>query len=86
MLGYLANRVLTMLGTLVVISVLVFIVIQLPPGDYLSTYIAELRAQGESVSDDRIGFLREQYGLDKPLPLQYFDWVTGLVQGDLGYS
>ena len=86
MLGYLSNRVLTMLGTLVVISILVFIIIQLPPGDYLTTYIAELRAAGESVTDDRITFLREQYGLDKSLPLQYFEWVTGLFRGDLGYS
>ena len=86
MLGYLTNRVLTMIGTLVVISVLVFVIIQLPPGDYLTTYIAELRAAGESVTDDRITFLREQYGLDKPMPLQYLEWVTGLLHGDLGYS
>lgn len=86
MLGYLANRFLTMLGTLAVISVLVFTVIQLPPGDYLTTYIAELKAEGESVTDDKVAFLREQYGLDKPLPLQYLNWVGGLLHGDLGYS
>lgn len=86
MLGYLTSRVLTMLGTLAVISVLVFVIIQLPPGDYLTTYIAELRAAGESVTDDKIAFLREQYGLDQPMPLQYLNWVVGLLQGDLGYS
>lgn len=86
MLGYLANRFLTMLATLAVISVLVFVVIQLPPGDYLTTYIAELRAQGESVSGEKVIQLREQYGLDKPLPLQYLTWVGGLLHGDLGYS
>jgi peptide/nickel transport system permease protein len=72
--------------TLAVISVLVFVIIQLPPGDYLSTYIAELEAQGENVADEKIRFLREQYGLDKSMVEQYFVWVTGLLQGDLGYS
>ncbi|KQT64250.1 MULTISPECIES: ABC transporter permease [unclassified Aureimonas] len=86
MLGYLANRVLTMIGTLAVISVLVFTIIQLPPGDYLTTMEAELRAEGESVNNERIQFLREEYGLDQPLPVQYWNWVTGLMHGDLGYS
>jgi len=83
---YLINRLVTMAITLLVISVLVFVIIQLPPGDYLSTYIAELEAQGENVADDKIRFLREQYGLDKSMVEQYFVWVTGLLQGDLGYS
>jgi len=86
MLGYLIHRFLIMIFTLAVISVLVFIVIQLPPGDYLSTYIAELESQGELVNPEKIEFLRSQYGLDLPLYEQYFVWVSGLVQGDLGYS
>nr|WP_256477933.1 ABC transporter permease [Aurantimonas marianensis] len=83
---YVARRLVTMAWTLVAISVLVFIIIQLPPGDYLTSYIAEIQAQGENVTADKIAFLREQYGLDKPLWQQYLVWVTGLVQGDLGYS
>ena len=55
-----------MLPTLLAISILVFIIIQLPPGDYLTTYIAELEAQGEKVDKSKIEFLRAQYGLDKP--------------------
>jgi peptide/nickel transport system permease protein len=86
MLTYLSRRVLTMLLTLLVISALVFIIIQLPPGDYLSTYIAELQSQGEKVAQDKIDFLRRQYGLDRPLVEQYFIWLFGLVRGDLGYS
>ncbi|MEE8351383.1 MAG: ABC transporter permease [Rhodospirillales bacterium] len=86
MLGYLVRRIVTMIFTLTVISVLVFIVIQLPPGDYLTTYIAELESQGELVSPEKIEFLRRQYGLDLPLYQQYFVWASGLVQGDLGYS
>ena len=62
MLQYLVKRLLTMMVTLVVISVLVFIIIKLPPGDYLTTYIEELKAQGEAVDQSRIEFLRRIYG------------------------
>ena len=86
MAGYLVRRIGTMITTLIAVSVLVFIIIQLPPGDYLTTYIAELESQGEFVSEERIDFLREQYGLDKSLVEQYFTWAFGLLQGDLGYS
>ena len=86
MLNYLIRRILTMTITLAVISALVFIVIQLPPGDYLTTYIAELESQGEIVAPEKIEFLRLQYGLDLPMYQQYFVWVFGLVQGDFGYS
>jgi len=86
MLEYLIRRILTMLMTVAVLSILVFIIIQLPPGDYLSTYIAELESQGEMVDADKIEFLRHQYGLDKSMPEQYFTWAWGLLHGDLGYS
>lgn len=86
MLVYIIKRLLFMVPTLVVISILVFIIIQLPPGDYLETYIAELQSQGESVDTDKIAFLREEYGLDKPLYEQYWVWASGLVRGDFGYS
>ena len=86
MLTYTARRVLIMIPTLLAISVITFIIIQLPPGDYLSTYIAELQAQGEGANFDKIAFLREQYGLDKPLIEQYGLWLFGLLQGDMGYS
>ncbi|ORE92297.1 ABC transporter permease [Aurantimonas sp. 22II-16-19i] len=86
MIRYVTNRLMTMVLTLVAISVLVFAIIQLPPGDYLTSYIAEIQSQGEQVTADKIQFLREEYGLDKPLWQQYLVWATGLVQGDLGYS
>ncbi len=86
MIGYVINRLLTMAGTLVAISVLVFIIIQLPPGDYLTTYISELQSQGEAVPQEKIDFLRHQYALDRPMSEQYFIWATGLLKGDLGYS
>jgi len=86
MLPYFIRRVATMAVTLLVISVLVFVIIQLPPGDYLTTYIEELKSQGEMVDEKKIEFLRSQYGLDRPMSEQYFVWITGLFQGELGYS
>jgi peptide/nickel transport system permease protein len=86
MLSYLVRRILIMVPTLIAISAIVFVIIQLPPGDYLTTMIDELRAQGESASLEKINFLREQYGLDKPPIEQYFYWVAGMLRGDLGWS
>ncbi len=86
MANYFIKRILTMIPTLIIISMLVFIIIQLPPGDYLESMIAELESQGESVDPQQIQFLRQEYGLDKSIWEQYFVWITGFVQGDLGYS
>ncbi|MEL0099381.1 MAG: ABC transporter permease, partial [Opitutae bacterium] len=86
MLKYIAYRLMVMIPTLLAISVLVFIIIQLPPGDFLTTQIAELQAQGQEANTAKIEFLREQYGLNKPLWEQYFIWLIGMLQGDFGYS
>jgi peptide/nickel transport system permease protein len=86
MFGYLIHRILVMIPTMIAISIIVFVIIQLPPGDYLSTYVAELQSQGESVSEQKIAFLREQYGFDKPMWEQYTMWLFGMLQGDFGYS
>lgn len=86
MLAYTARRIMIMVPTLLAISVIIFVIIQLPPGDYLETYISELQAQGEAVDPARIEFLRKQYGLDRPLHEQYLLWLGGLLQGDYGYS
>jgi len=86
MLAYLARRLLTMVLTLLVISALVFVIIQLPPGDYLTTLIAELQSQGEQVAQAKIDFLRQQYGLDRPMIEQYGIWLWGFLHGDLGFS
>ena len=86
MIRYLAHRLLVMIPTLVVISALVFVIIQLPEGDFLTSQIAELEAQGETVNRDKIEFLRLEYGLDRPPVEQYVRWVEGMLQGDFGYS
>lgn len=86
MFRFFVRRTLVMIPTLLVISALVFVIIQLPEGDYLTSYITELEAQGEKVSAEKIQFLREQYGLDKPPLEQYFSWLWGMLHGDFGYS
>lgn len=86
MLNYVARRLLLMIPTLLLISVVTFVIIQLPPGDYLDTLVSELRASGEPADLQRADFLRKQYGLDQPMWIQYGRWVRGLVQGDLGFS
>ncbi len=86
MLRYTIHRIMIMVPTLLAISIIVFVIIQLPPGDYLETYIAELEAQGEAVDPAKIEALRAQYGLDRPFIEQYAVWVWGLLQGDMGYS
>ena len=83
---YIIHRILMMIPTLLVISLICFIIIQLPPGDYLESYIAELESQGETVDETKIAFLRQEYGLDKPLWEQYLYWLIGMLQGDFGYS
>jgi peptide/nickel transport system permease protein len=75
-----------MVVTLVIISILSFIIIQLPPGDYLTSYITQLRSMGTDVSDEQIEYLREQYGLDDPVYVQYFKWIGNFLTGDMGFS
>jgi peptide/nickel transport system permease protein len=86
MLIYILRRILTMIPTLLIISMLVFVIIQLPPGDYLESYIAELQSQGETVNEEKIQYLRKEYGLDRSMPEQYWTWMTGMLQGNFGYS
>ncbi len=95
MIRFLLRRFVTMLVTLLIISALVFFIIKLPPGDFLTNQIAELRAQGESASIAKAEFLIRQYGLDKPAWQQYLVWLgvmpgpngfSGLLQGDWGWS
>ena len=95
MLAYTVRRILIMIPTLLVISFVTFSIIKLPPGDFLSNQIAELKSQGDGAALEKVDFLRKQYGLDKPFVEQYAVWVgmwpgengySGLLQGDLGWS
>ena len=86
MLGYIVRRILIMIPTLIVISIAIFTIIHLPPGDYFSTYIAELQSAGEKANLAKIAFLKAEYGFDLPLWRQYLTWVANLLRGDMGYS
>ncbi|WP_210397705.1 ABC transporter permease [Motiliproteus sediminis] len=86
MARYILNRILLMIPTLIFISFVVFVIIQLPPGDYLESYISELQSHGESIDMAEIERLRAQYGLDQPFLLQYVTWASGMLVGDFGYS
>ena len=86
MLGYILRRLLIALGTVWVISVISFAIIQLPPGDYVTSYIAQLMATGTLVTQEEAENLRIQYGLHQPLYAQYARWVWLMLQGNFGVS
>lgn len=95
MLRYILRRCLTMVGTLIVISALIFAIINLPEGNFLTNRIRELMATGEEGSIANARFLMAQYSLDQPIVQQYVIWLglwpgpdgfAGLLQGDFGYS
>ncbi|MGG5818078.1 ABC transporter permease [Falsiroseomonas sp. HW251] len=87
MLGFIVRRLLWMIPSLVAVSFLAFFLIQLPPGDYVTTYIATLAASNEIVDQRTAMELRERFGLDQPFIVQYWKWVTGiLLRGDFGLS
>ncbi len=86
MLSYILRRCMYMIITLLVLSVVTFIIIQLPPGDYLSSYIAQLESTGTKIADEQAASLRKQYGLDLPIYSQYLKWMWKMLHGDLGRS
>lgn len=83
---YILWRMLVMIPTLLLISMLIFTIIELPPGDYFESYVEELKAIGEKADMEQIEQLRAQYGFDQPLPIRYLNWVGGMFVGDFGYS
>ncbi|WP_425098332.1 ABC transporter permease [Tropicibacter sp. S64] len=83
---YILKRILWMVPFLFAVSVVSFLLIQAPPGDYLTTYIAKLGESNEVLDQASIENLRARFGLDQPLYVQYFKWITNVVQGDFGMS
>ena len=86
MLAYLTRRFIYAILTVWAVSVISFLIIQLPPGDYVTAYIAQLAAQGSSLSMSEAENLRIYYGLDQPQYVQYIKWVGRMISGDLGFS
>lgn len=75
-----------MIPVVIAISVLSFIIIQLPPGDFLTSYISQLSQSGQAIDQAEVAALRMRYGLDQPMYKQYFTWIFGMLKGDFGYS
>ena len=86
MLAYIARRFLYMIVLLFFLCITTFVIIQLPPGDYLTTYIQRLQQSGERVDESEIASLKRQYGLDQPTYVQFLRWFTGMFQGRFGTS
>lgn len=86
MLSYVVRRLLLAVLTTWAISVLAFVIIQLPPGDYITSYIAQMTASGTVVSQEAADALREQYGLDKPVWVQYLRWMKLVLSGNFGQA
>jgi peptide/nickel transport system permease protein len=87
MLAFIVRRVLIMIPTLFVVSVVSFAIIQLPPGDYLDSLEASLAAQGGNVDTAQLEAIKERYGLGEPMHVQYYEWMSGiLLRGDFGRS
>src|ERR671918_630116 len=86
LLAYIVRRVLWAVPFLFAVSIIAFAIIQAPPGDYLTTYAAQLAASGEIVDHRALEVLRQRYGLDEPFLVQYWKWISGVVVGDFGLS
>lgn len=84
--GYFLRRLLYMIPTMILITVVGFIIMELPPGDFVSSWVIRQEAEGDTTARVQAVELRERYGLDQPLPIRFFTWITGFVQGDFGES
>ena len=87
MLLYIIRRILFMIPTLAAISILSFAIIQLPPGDFLTSYAAQLSQEGDLVDEAELEALAQRYGLGQPVYVQYWKWIKGIAtKGDWGQS
>ena len=86
MTAYVVRRVFYMAITLALVSVVGFAIIQLPPGDFLTSHLRQLGITGTQLTEEELQDIRAYYGLDKPGYMQYFIWVSNLLRGDLGKS
>lgn len=86
MLNYILRRLGYMLITLIIVAVLGYIIIELPPGSYVESEVARLRAQGGNLTQTQIDTLYKRYGLDQPEYIRFWLWISGFVRGDFGQS
>ena len=86
MLRFIVQRLLLLPLLLVIFSIIIFWLVQAPPGDYLTSYLSNLASSGSSIREEQVEALRHQFGLDQPGYVRYLMWMDGLLHGDLGYS
>jgi peptide/nickel transport system permease protein len=86
MASYIAKRLLVIPLLLLVFSIVIFFLIQAPPGDFMTTYSAILAGSGSSMDNEQLNLMRIDYGLDKPMHIQYIRWMGKLLHGDMGLS
>jgi peptide/nickel transport system permease protein len=86
LLQFTIRRLLSLIPTLIAITVVSFVIIQLPPGDFLTSYVAELESTGTILDASQVESLRNRYGLDQPVYVQFFKWIRNVFQGDFGVS
>lgn len=86
MAAFIARRLLGMIPTLFIVSIIVFIIIQLPPGDFMTSLQAQVASTGSGLNAQALEALRQRYGLDQPQVIQYLRWIGGFPRGDFGYS
>ena len=86
MIRYVAQRLLLLPFLMIVYSFIIFVIIQAPPGDFLTAYVATLSASGTSISMEMLQALRHDYGLDQPFIVQYYRWMANLFHGNMGLS
>jgi len=86
MTAYILRRIVGMIPTILIVSIVTFAIIQLPPGDFFTTLQAEIAESGGGQDKETARLMAERYGLDQPLPIQYLRWVAGWPSGDFGWS
>ncbi len=86
LLHYVLKRLLLAIPTLIIVSMISYVVIELPPGDFLTSYVMSLTATGEYIEEGEVEALKTRYGLDQPVYVRYVKWIAGVVRGDFGYS
>lgn len=86
MVAFIVRRILYVIPTLILISIVSYAIIELPPGDYLTSYVGQLEQQGSRISQAELDALEQRYGLNQPIYVRYWKWVRNFMTGDMGYS
>lgn len=86
MLAYMSRRILLGIVTVWAVSVVSFLIIVMPPGDFVTARVAALQASGDPVREEEVAYIRRDYGLDQPIFVQYYKWASKILRGNFGVS